>query len=66
MPYLTNLSDALDQLKKLIKDIQKNKDVQEPFKDLFSRKNKFVILSNKLSKLVKFKTKQEEKKYVVF
>ena len=62
VPYLTNLSDALDQLKKLIKDIQKNKDVQEQFKDLFNRKNKFVILSNKLSKLVKFKTKQEEKK----
>ncbi|MBT6229721.1 MAG: hypothetical protein HOI47_24020 [Candidatus Scalindua sp.] len=62
VPYLTNLSGALDQLKKLIKDIQKNKDVQEPFKDLFSRKNKFVILSSKLSKLVKFKTKQEEKK----
>jgi hypothetical protein len=62
VPYLTNLSDALDQLKKLIKDINKNKDVQEQFKDLFSRKNKFVILSNKLCKLVKFKTKQEEKK----
>ncbi|MHC4307120.1 MAG: hypothetical protein ACYSR7_00645 [Planctomycetota bacterium] len=62
VPYLTNLSDALDQLKKLIKDINKNKDVQEQFKDLFSRKNKFVILSNKMSKLVKFKTKQEEKK----
>lgn len=62
VPYLTNLSDALDQLKKLIKDINKNKDVQEQFKDLFSRKDKFVILSNKLCKLVKFKTKQEEKK----
>lgn len=62
IPYLTNLSDALDQLKKLIKDINKNKDVQEQFNDLFSRKNKFVILSNKLCKLVKFKTKQEEKK----
>ncbi len=62
VPYLTNLSDALDQLKKLIKDINKNKDVQEQFKDLFSRKNKFVILSNKLCKLVKFKSKQEEKK----
>ncbi len=62
VPYLTNLSGALDQLKKLIKDIQKNKDVQEAFKDLFSRKNKFVILSSKLSKLVNFKTKQEEKK----
>ncbi len=62
VPYLTNLSDALDQLKKLIKDINKNKDVQEQFNDLFSRKNKFVILSNKLSKMVKFKTKQEEKK----
>ncbi|GAX60976.1 indolepyruvate ferredoxin oxidoreductase, alpha and beta subunits [Candidatus Scalindua japonica] len=62
VPYLTNLSGALDQLKKLIKDINKNKDVQEQFQDLFNRKNKFVILSNKLSKLVKFKTKQEEKK----
>ena len=62
VPYLTNLSDALDELKKLIKDINKNKDVQEQFKDIFSRKNKFVILSNKLCKLVKFKTKQEEKK----
>ena len=62
VPYLTNLSDALDQLKKLIKDINKGKDVQEQFKDLFSRKDKFVILSNKLCKMVKFKTKQEEKK----
>ena len=62
VPFLTNLSDALDQLKKLIKDINKNKDVQEQFNDLFSRKNKFVILSNKLCKIVKFKTKQEEKK----
>ncbi len=62
VPYLTNLSEALDQLKKLIKDINKNKDVQEQFQDLFNKKNKFVILSNKLSKLVKFKTKQEEKK----
>ena len=62
VPFLTNLSDALDQLKKLIKDINKNKDVQEQFNDLFSRKNKFVILSNKLCKMVKFKTKQEEKK----
>ena len=62
VPYLTNLSDALEQLKKLIKDINKNKDVQEQFQDLFNRKNKFVILSSKLSRLVKFKTKQEEKK----
>ncbi len=62
VPYLTNLSEALDQLKKLIKDIQKNKDVQEQFNDIFNRKNKFVILSNKLSRLVKFKTKTEEKK----
>ncbi len=62
VPYLTNLSDALEQLKKLIKDINKNKDVQEQFQDLFNRKNKFVILSGKLSRMVKFKTKQEEKK----
>lgn len=62
VPYLTNLSDALVQLKKLIKDINKDKDVQEQFNDLFNRKNKFVILSNKLCKMVKFKTKQEEKK----
>ncbi|MCP4255118.1 MAG: hypothetical protein GY775_17275 [Candidatus Scalindua sp.] len=62
VPYLTNLSDALDQLKKLIKDINKGKDVQEQFKDIFSRKDKFVILSNKLCKMIKFKTKQEEKK----
>ena len=62
VPYLTNLSDALDQLKKLIKDINKDKDVQDQFNDLFNRKNKFVILSNKLCKMVKFKTKQEEKK----
>jgi hypothetical protein len=62
VPFLTNLSDALDQLKELIKDINKGKDVQAQFKDLFSRKNKFVILSNKLCKIVKFKSKQEEKK----
>ena len=62
VPFFTNLSDALDQLKKLIKDINEGKDVQGQFKDLFSRKDKFVILSNKLCKMVKFKTKQEEKK----
>ncbi len=62
VPFLTNLSDALDLLKKLIKDIQKKKDVQAQFKDLFDKKNRFVMLFNKLKKLVKFKNEQEQKK----
>lgn len=61
VPFLTNLSDALAQLKALIKDIERGKDIQDQFKNIFDRKNRFIILFNKLSKLVKFKTKQEEK-----
>jgi hypothetical protein len=62
VPFLTNLSDALDLLKKLIKDIQKKKDIDTQFKDLFNKKNRFVMLFNKLDKLVKFKNKQEQEK----
>jgi len=62
VPFLTNLSDALDLLKKLIKDIQKKKDIQTQFKELFDKKNRFVMLFNKLNKLVKFKNEQEQKK----
>ncbi len=62
VPFLTNLSDALDLLKKFIKDIQKKKDVDAQFKDLFNKKNRFAMLFNKLNKLVKFKNKQEQEK----
>ncbi len=62
VPFLTNLSDALDLLKKLIKDIQKKKDVDTQFKELFSKKNRLVMFFNKISKLVKFKSKQEQEK----
>ena len=62
VPFLTNLSDALDILKKLIKDIQKKKNIQTEFKELFDKKNKLVMLFNKLNKLVKFKNEQEQKK----
>ena len=62
VPFLTNLSDALDLLKKLIKDIQKKKDIDTQFKDLFNKKNRLVMLFNKLDKLVTFKNKQEQKK----
>ncbi len=61
VPYLTNLSDALDQLKKLIKDIEHGKDMQYQFRNIFDRKNSFVILFNKLSKLVRFETEHEQK-----
>lgn len=44
VPQLTNLSDTLDQLKELIKSIENKKDIQDPFKAIFARSNKFEIL----------------------
>lgn len=61
IPFLTNLSVALNELKKLITDVERGKDIQEQFKDIFNRKNKFVSFYDELSKLVKFKTKKDEK-----
>ncbi|MDR4504254.1 MAG: hypothetical protein MRK01_05590 [Candidatus Scalindua sp.] len=61
IPFLTNLSVALSELKKLITDVERGKDIQEQFRDIFNRKNKFVFFFSELSKLVKFKTKKEEK-----
>ncbi len=61
VPFLTNLSVALGELKKLITDIERGKDIQEQFKNIFDRKNKFVSFFNELTKLVQFKTKREEK-----
>ncbi len=44
VPQLTNLSDILDQFKELIKDVEQKKDMQEPFKAIFDKTNKFEIL----------------------
>ncbi|MBU6392732.1 MAG: hypothetical protein KGQ83_10895, partial [Planctomycetes bacterium] len=51
VPQLTNLSDILDQLKELIKDIENKKDVQDPFKAIFASANKFEILYRELNNL---------------
>ncbi|GJQ60829.1 MAG: hypothetical protein D8M57_08310 [Candidatus Scalindua sp. AMX11] len=61
VPFLTNLSVALKELKKLITDIERGKDIQEQFRSIFDRKNKFVSFFNELTKSVQFKTKREEK-----
>ena len=61
VPFLTNLSAALDQLKKLIKDIERGIDIQDQFRNIFDRKNKFVTFFNELTRVIKFKTKKEEK-----
>ncbi|MDE2216728.1 MAG: hypothetical protein KGJ87_06165 [Planctomycetota bacterium] len=51
VPQLTNLSDILDQLKELIKDIENKKDIQDPFKAIFASANKFEILYRELNNL---------------
>ncbi|MCP5004611.1 MAG: hypothetical protein GY941_11840, partial [Planctomycetes bacterium] len=61
VPFLSNLSVALDELKKLIRDVERGEDIQEQFKNIFDRKNKFVSFFNELGTLVKFETKKEEK-----
>ncbi|MCF6157990.1 MAG: hypothetical protein E3K32_05330 [wastewater metagenome] len=61
IPKLTNLSTILDQLKKLIRDIENKSDVQDPFKTIFVRSNKFEILYKELYDLGVLETAQEQK-----
>ncbi|MDN3511048.1 MAG: hypothetical protein NG784_07065 [Candidatus Jettenia sp.] len=51
VPQLTNLSDTLDRLKELIKNIENKKDIQDPFKAIFAKSNKFEILCKDLNTL---------------
>src|SRR3990167_1087710 len=62
VPQLTNLSYILDQLKDLIKNIESktSKEIQEPFKTIFSKFNKFEILYRDMSNLGIIGTQQEQ------
>ncbi|MDR4507536.1 MAG: hypothetical protein MRJ65_04750 [Candidatus Brocadiaceae bacterium] len=52
VPQLTNLSDVLEQLKKLTKNIVNKAVVHEPFDSIFAKTNKFNILYKELKSLV--------------
>lgn len=60
VPQLTNLSDILDQLKELIKDIENKKDIQDPFMAIFASANKFEILYRELNNLGIVETAQQK------
>ena len=62
VPQLTNLSDVLDQLKDLIKNLESraNKEIQDPFKTIFSKFNKFEILYRDMSNLGIIGTQQKQ------
>ena len=62
VPQLTNLSDVLDQLKVLIKNIESgtSKDIQDPFKTIFFKFNKFEILYRDMNNLGIIGTQQEQ------
>ncbi len=63
VPQLTNLSDTLDQLEKLIKSIENKKemDTHDPFKSIFAEYNKFEILYRDLNNLGILETGEERK-----
>lgn len=63
VPQLTNLSDTLDQLEKLIKSIENKKeiDTHDPFKSIFAEYNKFEILYRDLNDLGILETGEERK-----
>lgn len=60
VPLLTNLSDFLDQLKKLIKAVESNKDVQSQLEGIFTRSNKFEILYKEFSDCGILKNSKEQ------
>lgn len=60
IPNLTNLSDILDQLKNLIKDVEGKKEINEPFKAIFARSDKFEILYKKMDELGIFENEKEK------
>lgn len=51
VPQFTSLSHILDQLKALIKNIERQEDIQDPLKPIFAKSNKFEILHNDLGAL---------------
>lgn len=51
VPQLTSLSHTLDQLKELIKNMEKQRDIQDPLKAIFAKSNKFEMLYNDLNTL---------------
>ncbi|TVM00607.1 MAG: hypothetical protein CV087_13490 [Candidatus Brocadia sp. WS118] len=51
VPQFTRLSHILDQLKELIKNMEKQRDLQDPLKAIFATSNKFEMLHNDLSAL---------------
>ncbi len=61
VPQLTNLSDILDQMKELIKNIENKKDldIRDPFKTIFAEYNKFEILYRDLNNLGILETETE-------
>lgn len=62
VPQLTNLSDILDRLKELIKNIENKKDtdIQDPFKAIFTECNKFEILYRDFNNLEILDTGKEQ------
>ena len=52
VPQLTSLSHILDELKELMRNIERRKDVQDPLKAIFAKSNKFETLYNDISALV--------------
>lgn len=60
VPQLTNLSETLDQLKELIKNIENKREVIDPFKTIFAKFNKFEILCKELNDLGILETVQDQ------
>jgi len=60
VPQLTNLSYILDRLKELIKHIESGMAIQEPFKDIFDKSDKFEILYREVERLGILKTTDDQ------
>ena len=60
VPQLTELSDILDQLAELIKHVENNKGIQNPFKKIFHRHNKFETFYHALIDVGVLESEQEK------
>ncbi|MBV6519882.1 MAG: hypothetical protein DCC43_04090 [Candidatus Brocadia sp.] len=60
VPLFTSLSHTLDELKGLIKDMERQKDIQDPLKTIFARSNKFEMLQNELNAMGILKNTQDQ------
>lgn len=60
VPQLTKLSDILDQLKKLTRDIENKVTTEDPFSSIFTEFNKFEILYKELNNLGILETSSEK------